>query len=78
MDIEQAFQQLETINEQLSDETLPLAKAAALFEEGIALSKSLENELNLLENRIEILTQSPENRDELPQFVPFSEADSQK
>ena len=75
IDIEKSFQKLEAINEKVRDGQLPLAETAKLFEEGIELSKAIEEELNSLENRVEILTQSPENRDELPEFVSFADED---
>ncbi len=73
INIEEAFEKLETINEQIRDASIPLAQTATLFEDGMKLSSQIEEELNSLENRVEILTQAPENRDELPQFVSFSD-----
>lgn len=73
IDIENSFNRLEEINETIRNPKMTLSEAALLFEEGVKLSNLIENELNSLEKRIEILTNPPEDRNEIPNFVSFSD-----
>lgn len=67
---EQRLERLEEINESMKSPELPLESALALFEEGAALAKELEENLKQAEQRVEILT-NPE-ADE-PEFELVSE-----
>ena len=53
--IEQRLQKLETLGEEIRSKDLPLDDALKAFEEGIRLARSLEKELEKIQNRIEIL-----------------------
>lgn len=55
---ESALKQLEAIVEELEDGELPLEKAVAKFEEGIALSRTCSKILDETEKRITLLIQS--------------------
>ena len=52
---EECLQRLEGIVDELEKGDLPLEKALALFEEGIALSASCRKELEVAEGKVEIL-----------------------
>jgi exodeoxyribonuclease VII small subunit len=52
---EECLQRLEKIVDELEKGELPLEKALALFEEGIALSNSCRKELEAAEGKVEIL-----------------------
>ena len=52
---EDCLQRLEKIVDDLEKGELPLEKALALFEEGIALSASCRKELETAEGKVEIL-----------------------
>jgi exodeoxyribonuclease VII small subunit len=52
---EECLQRLEKIVDELEKGELPLEKALALFEEGIALSASCRGELEAAESKVEIL-----------------------
>jgi exodeoxyribonuclease VII small subunit len=52
---EECLERLEKIVDQLEKGELPLEKALALFEEGIALSASCRKELETAEGKVEIL-----------------------
>ncbi len=69
-DFEEKLERLESISEKLGNGEVKLEQAQALFEEGIALSKELEKELNSAEQKIEILTNDPD-QDEEPEFETF-------
>ncbi len=56
---EEKLGQLEKIAEQIRDRDVPLEKAMALFEEGVALSRGLEYELEGFERKVEILANEP-------------------
>lgn len=72
-DFETNLKRLEEIGERLRNGEIPIAEATQLFEEGMALSRTLEKELQAMERRLEILLTDPENKDEPPRFAPFSE-----
>jgi len=57
---EERLQRLETLGEQIRKTDIPLDEALKAFEEGIRLARSLENDLEKIENRIEILMNSTE------------------
>ncbi len=56
---EEKLGHLEKIAEQIRDRDVPLEKAMALFEEGVALSRGLEDELEGFERKVEILANDP-------------------
>jgi exodeoxyribonuclease VII small subunit len=56
---EEKLGQLEKIAEQMRDRDVPLEKAMALFEEGVALSRGLEDELEGFERKVEVLANEP-------------------
>ena len=55
---EERLGRLETLGEQIRKTDIPLDEALAAFEEGIRLARSLESDLEKIENRIEILMNS--------------------
>jgi len=57
---EERLGRLETLGEQIRKSDIPLDEALAAFEEGIRLARALENDLEKIENRIEILMNSTE------------------
>ena len=57
---EQRLERLETLGEQIRKTDIPLDEALKAFEEGIRLARTLENDLEKIENRIEILMNSTE------------------
>jgi exodeoxyribonuclease VII small subunit len=70
---EERLTRLETLGEQIRKTDIPLDEALKAFEEGIRLARSLENDLEKIENRIEILmnsTEAPLN-DESPDLELF-------
>ncbi|RKX72411.1 MAG: exodeoxyribonuclease VII small subunit [Spirochaetes bacterium] len=56
---EEKLDHLEKLAEQIRDREVPLEKAMALFDEGVVLSKSLEEELEGFERKVEILSNEP-------------------
>jgi exodeoxyribonuclease VII small subunit len=69
---EERLERLQTLGEQIRKSDIPLDEALRAFEEGIRLARSLEQELEKIENRIEILMNSgeapPEESPELELF----------
>ena len=57
---EERLERLETLGEQIRKTDIPLDEALKAFEEGIRLARTLENDLEKIENRIEILMNSTE------------------
>jgi exodeoxyribonuclease VII small subunit len=55
---EERLARLEKLGEQIRKTDIPLDEALAAFEEGIRLARALENELEKIENRIEVLMNS--------------------
>ena len=71
---EQRLERLETLGEVIRKTDIPLDEALKAFEEGIRLARTLENELEKIETRIEILMNSPEAAaDESPDLELFDE-----
>jgi exodeoxyribonuclease VII small subunit len=52
---EERLEHLEKLGEQVRKSDIPLNEALAAFEEGIKLARTLEKDLEKIENRIEIL-----------------------
>jgi len=55
---EERLARLEELGENIRKTDIPLDEALKAFEEGIRLSRALENDLEKIENRIEILMNS--------------------
>ena len=55
---EERLERLENLGEQIRKTDIPLDEALKAFEEGIRLARALENDLEKIENRIEILMNS--------------------
>lgn len=60
MTFDEKLKRIEEINETLSSNKTDLEQAVCLFEEGMALTKELEKQLQKLERRIEIVTNDPD------------------
>jgi exodeoxyribonuclease VII small subunit len=73
---EERLERLETLGEQIRKTDIPLDEALKAFEEGIRLAKTLESELEKIENRIEILMNSSDApSDESPELELFDAGD---
>ena len=57
---EERLERLETLGEQIRKTDIPLDEALKAFEEGIKLARTLEQDLEKIESRIEILMNSSE------------------
>jgi len=69
---EDQLARLEKLGEQIKKTDIPLDEALAAFEEGIRLARTLEKNLEKIENRIEILMNSTEATvDESPELELF-------
>jgi len=55
---EERLERLEALGEQIRKTDIPLDEALKAFEEGIRLARSLENDLEKIETKIEILMNS--------------------
>lgn len=69
---EERLSRLQTLSEEIKDPDMGLEDALALFEEGITLAKSLEEELNKIENKIQVMINQPRTPDEKPELDLFS------
>jgi exodeoxyribonuclease VII small subunit len=58
---EERLVRLEELGALVKKNDIPLDEALAAFEEGIKLSRSLEKDLEKVENRIEVLTNGTED-----------------
>ncbi|MCL2185761.1 MAG: exodeoxyribonuclease VII small subunit [Treponema sp.] len=71
---EERLLRLETLGETIRKTDIPLDEALAAFEEGIRLARTLESDLEKIENRIEILMNSSEiNIEESPDLELFDD-----
>ena len=71
---EERLERLEALGEKIKKTDIPLDEALKAFEEGIRLARSLEKELESIENRIEILVNSADALpDDLPEMDLFEE-----
>jgi exodeoxyribonuclease VII small subunit len=69
---EERLQKLEALGAQIRKTDIPLDEALLAFEEGIKLARALEQDLEKIENRIEILiSSSDEPPDESPDLELF-------
>ncbi len=74
---EERMERLEEIASKLRDGTVRVDQATELFEEGLRLSRTLQEELRSLEQRIEILTNDPDGgSDAPPELSPFSSGEA--
>jgi exodeoxyribonuclease VII small subunit len=55
---EQAYQELETIVQRLETATLPLAEMLALYQQGMALAKQCDQQLEQAELSVKLLLES--------------------
>ncbi|MBN2511069.1 MAG: exodeoxyribonuclease VII small subunit [Spirochaetales bacterium] len=69
---EEALSRLEELQEQINGEEQSLENTMKLFEEALALTKTLEKELDRFETRIEVLTKEGSG-DEECEFEDFQE-----
>ena len=58
--LEDRLSRLEALSEEIRKPDIPLDDALKAFDEGIKLARSLEKELEKIQNRIEILTSGTE------------------
>jgi exodeoxyribonuclease VII small subunit len=73
---EERLQRLEELGVQIRKTDIPLDEALKAFEEGIALARTLEKDLEKVENRIEILMNSSEAPpEESPEMELFDAGD---
>jgi len=73
---EQRLERLELLGEKIRKTDVPLDEALRAFEEGIALAKTLEKDLEKIEGRIEILMNGVEApADESPELELFETDD---
>jgi len=70
-EFEDRLKRLEEIGERLRAGELPIGEATTLFEEGVGLSRTLEKELQQMEQRIEVLTTGTDDIAREPEFEPF-------
>ena len=59
--LEDRLLKLETLSEEIRRNDIPLDEALKAFEEGIKLARSLEKDLEKIQNRIEILMNNTES-----------------
>ena len=73
---EERLERLEKLGEKIRKTDIPLDEALKAFEEGIRLARTLENDLEKIENRIEILMNSAEALPgESPELELFDDGD---
>jgi len=73
---EERLQRLEDLGAEIRKTDIPLDEALRAFEEGIRLAKTLEKDLEKIENRVEILMNSGEAPpDESPDLELFDSGD---
>jgi exodeoxyribonuclease VII small subunit len=69
---EERLERLELLGERIRKTDIPLDEAIKAFEEGIKLARTLENDLEKIESRIELLMNSAEAAaDEAPELELF-------
>ncbi len=70
---EERLTRLEDLSEKIKEGDLPLEEAVSYFEEGIKLSRGLEQELSKYERKIEILINNPKKTEDKPDLELFPE-----
>jgi exodeoxyribonuclease VII small subunit len=75
---EERLERLEVLGEKIRKADIPLDEAIKAFEEGIKLARTLENDLEKIESRIEILMNSADAAaaDEPPELELFNADDA--
>ena len=70
---EERLERLEVLGEKIRKTDIPLDEAIKAFEEGIKLARTLENDLEKIESRIEVLMNSADAAsDESPELELFN------
>jgi exodeoxyribonuclease VII small subunit len=72
-DFETRLERLEEIATKLRDGSVRIDAAAALFEEGMTLSRGLEKELRAMERRVEVLVTASMTEEEPPVLELFGD-----
>jgi len=73
---EERLSRLEKLGETIRKTDIPLEEALAAFEEGIRLARTLESDLEKIENRIEILMNGTEvTAEEPPELELFDDGE---
>ena len=72
LSFEEKLERLQALSDEIKNPGTGLEESLSIFEEGISLAKSLENELNRIESKIQILVNSPQKPDEKPELDLFS------
>ena len=72
MSFEEKLERLQALSDEIKNPGTGLEDALSIFEEGISLAKSLENELNRIEGKIQALINNPQGPDEKPELELFS------
>jgi len=73
---EERLLRLEALGETIRKTDIPLDEALAAFEEGIRLARTLESDLEKIENRIEILMNGTEvTAEESPELELFDDGE---
>jgi len=70
---EKRLERLEYLADKIKEPDLPIEEAMQVFEEGMKLSKGLRKDLETLQGKVEMITNSPDD-DSAPVTVPFQEA----
>jgi exodeoxyribonuclease VII small subunit len=60
---------LEEVEARLRSNNLPLDEALAAFEEGVSLARSLEHDLEKVDNRIQQVMNAPDTTDDTPSDI---------
>lgn len=61
---EERLSRLEAISDRIRDPDIPLEEALSCFEEGIALAKKLERDIERIEGKIQVLMNPPGSKSE--------------
>jgi len=72
---EERLERLEILGEQIRKTDIPLDEAIKAFEEGIKLARTLENDLEKIESRIEMLMNSEETLADEPAELELFDAE---
>ena len=72
LSFEEKLERLQALSDEIKNPGTPLEEALSIFEEGISLAKSLEDELDRIESKIQILINNPQKPEEKPDLDLFS------
>jgi exodeoxyribonuclease VII small subunit len=75
---ENAMKQLESIVDTLEDEAVSLDRALKQFEEGMKLVRYCSSQLDAMEKKVSLLTESPEGEAVPRPFAPVAPEDAPK